>query len=281
MKLKKLILSVLSLFILITVSYAVVGNPVDPSFKPILKSNRNAGSNWCDYTDTDPDTYYPGIADKDFKFKIPARYFKVNDIFELLDDAVNKNYKIAAELVTYCVRGAGVRATYNKGFENFPIIISYYGGKNAVNIIRYIMEEGNWPKNYVTTIYPLKESKRSDITIASEYASKDVVKFLINEAPAEYRANPYTKVMDYLEDPRGKMKDAFDLAANNEILAILKTVKLTSALIEDAVRKSVNYAMTNKDELSRLMEKIKDGNGIVADFLRALDSNSLIRANYI
>jgi hypothetical protein len=267
MKLKKLILSVLGLFILAVASHAAK-NPADPSFKPVLKAGNYASE--CHLKNTTLGKYYPSLTDPDYKFTVPEKYIKVgNDTFEILDEAINKNDRVAAEVVKYCLRSGTSAVNTTEGI-NISTVLSFYGGKNAVDIIKYIMSRKTW-HDEAFIISPLKESSRTPIAISSEYGRKDVVKLLL-EAPDEYRANPYAKVMDYLEDSRGKMKDSFDLAANDEILKILRTIKPTAALIEDAVRKSLNYAMTNEKWILKAMRETAD-NSISRDVFRLFDIN--------
>jgi hypothetical protein len=274
MKLKKLILSVLGLFVLVAVSYAAGDPNLPPNYKPRLKSYSNGSATWCNFSKADPDKEYPGVIDPNYKFKFPARYIKVSSVFELLDDAVNKNDKIATELVAWCMRAGSV--IRNIDGIPFVIVISFYESPNSVKIIRHLMENDQW-MNESTTYLPFRGSTRTDITIASEYGHKEILKALLTPAPKNktYNPNPYAKVMDYLEDQKGKMKDSFDFARKNshiQVLELLKKVPKTTALIEDAARKTINYAMTNEKWILRAMREIAD-NSIFRDGLRLFDIN--------
>jgi hypothetical protein len=274
MKLKKLILSVLGLFVLAAVSHAA-GNPELPSYKPSLKNHPNGSVTWCGYSNSDPNKEYPSLLDPNSTFKIPAKYIKRIGIFELLEAAVTKNDKIAAELVVYCTRKTVALVSNLEGIE-LPIVIAFYESPNSVKIIRYLVENGAW-RDASTTDLPFKGSTRTDITIASEYGHKEILKALLTPAPKneKYNPNPYAKVKDYIYDPRGEWRDSFFFASENghiKVLDILNKVPKTTALIEDAWRKSFNYAMTNEKWILKAMREIAD-NSIFRDGLRLFDIN--------
>jgi hypothetical protein len=272
MRLKKLILPLLGLFILSALSYAAGARP-----QLTFKASREAVEIWCNFTKQTPESEHPSLTTGK-PFKVGQYAGRTLSAWELLENALKKEDNVATELIKYCVRGnnkGNIGNRINENFLNLVYVSSYYGGDNADDIIKYIMDNFKWDINIPDHFYyEGKKEKRTALACAADIDNAKTAELLVKLK--ENPANPFVVVSD-----NGQNITVIEFAKRKgpEVYKVLLTVEQTSAMIQNAVYKTINYAMTNKDEFSRLMEKIKS-NGIVADFLRVLDGNTLMRTNY-
>ena len=266
MRLKKLILPVLGLFVLGTLSYAAI------PFKITFKASCEEVEIPCNFTKQTPESEHPSLTDSAYKFKMGKYAGQVISAWTLLENALTKNDKVATEIVKYCVRSKkDVSGRTNKEGLNLLLVTSYYNGENAENITKYLLQEAKWNVNAKNSLNTYKANSRTPLAAAAEINSKDRAKFLVG-----FNANHRIQVYD---ENRDMMVIEFAEEKGPAVYAFLKTIKETAALMQDAFRENINFAMTNKDEFSRLMEKVKS-NGIVSDFLRVLDGNALLHTTY-
>jgi hypothetical protein len=267
MCIKKLILPLLALFVLTVFSYAAT--IANPSFI-VTPDNFDFKCNFLKQT---PESEVPNLPDKSYTFKVGQYAGKITRLWTLLENALTKDDKSAAELIKYCFKGNG--SPYyiaNKDGVTFLTVAAYYGGKNAENISRYLVKHGGLNVDMVIGLNTkTKWSSRNALAGAVEGNRLDSAKYLV-----DLGANPYIEI----EDEGEKMKVIeFAEKRSQKVFDFLKTIKGTTALMQDAVYKTIYYTMNDKDQFSRLMEEVKS-KGIVADFLRALDSNSLFNTTY-
>ncbi|MDR1123099.1 MAG: hypothetical protein LBL61_00450 [Elusimicrobiota bacterium] len=267
MQLKKLVLPVLSLFVLATLSYAAI-----PQIS--FEATNSQAKIPCNFEDEKPENEYPSL-DSNYKFKMGKYAGRYMSAWELLENALTKNDKVATEIIKYCVRsqrwGDPILHS-NKNGLNLLQVSAYYSGENSESIIKYLMGRG-WDVNYdrACAIHgPNANESRTVVATAAEGNNIGGAKIL------KPKANPYIEIRD-----NNKNMTVLAFAENKSpgVYNLLKDIPRTTALIQEAAYKTINYALTNKNELSRLMEKIKS-NGIVADFIRTLDTNSLLHTTY-
>jgi hypothetical protein len=272
MRLKKLIAFLLCLFVLSALSYA--------GFIPqiIFKATSSGNDVRCNFTKQTPESEYPSLTDSNYKFKVGQYAGRSMSVWELSEIALKKNDRVATEILKYCVRSnnhGDLQGRTNENGLTLLQVAAYYNGKNADDIIKYLIEKHNWEVDAAASLNTYYITTRTALAAATEVDNKERAKFLVG-----YKANPLVEIYDNSLESMTVFKFAKE-KESHKVYTYFETLKLGDivGMVQDAAYKNINYAMTNKDEFSRLMEKIKS-NGIVADFLRALDGNTLMRTNY-